>query len=113
MLRVLGLKKHFRMDGLSVCRAWPICLLEPSRPAVIESAMVTKRKAKKKAPPLADEKAGYTDLVSADRWRTKPLILLDGTSIEWPSTWKRRDREQWRKSRGLLWSQRKKKTTGA
>lgn len=75
--------------------------------------MATKRKAKKKTPPLADEKAGYTDLQSTDRHRTKPLILLDGTSIEWPSTWSRRDMQEWRKSRGLLWSQRSRLKPGA
>jgi|GEM_PF-4892037 len=71
-----------------------------------------KKKAAKRAPqkpPLADEKVGYLDVQSTTSARTKPLILRDGTSVEWPKNFTRRDMQQWRKHRNLLWSQRHKR----
>jgi len=50
----------------------------------------------------AAETVGYADITSADRARRLPLILRDGTSVEWPVSWDAKARAAWRKGRGIV-----------
>jgi hypothetical protein len=49
----------------------------------------------------AAEKVGYLDITSPDKTRRSPLVLRDGTSIEWPVSWDDAARDSWRKANGL------------
>jgi hypothetical protein len=44
---------------------------------------------------------GYRNTFSMDRLGKMPLILKDGTSVEFPSNWSRDEAEEWRKRAGL------------
>lgn len=43
--------------------------------------------------------AGYRDIF--DVARKGPLVLRDGTSIEWPKGWTQKDADRWRKTNKL------------
>jgi hypothetical protein len=44
---------------------------------------------------------GYRNLFTLERNGKAPLILLDGTSVEFPADWSKKDAETWREQTGL------------
>jgi hypothetical protein len=51
------------------------------------------------SPHMAKKITGYQDILAV---RKKPLILLDGSSVEFPAHWSAESRYQWRLHRDLL-----------
>jgi len=46
--------------------------------------------------------AGYADLFSNQHDNSQPLILFDGTSVQWPRGWTENDAVAWREKRDLM-----------
>jgi hypothetical protein len=46
-------------------------------------------------------KPPYRDVFTSDRTRRTPVILSDGTSVEYPAGWSKAAAKEWRKSVGL------------
>ena len=45
---------------------------------------------------------GHKDVESTVATRVAPVILRDGTSVEWPTTWLQGARDEWRRKYGLV-----------
>lgn len=45
--------------------------------------------------------SGYRDYFDARGARQGPLVLRDGTSVEWPKGWDKEAARTWRKATGL------------
>jgi hypothetical protein len=58
--------------------------------------MPKKRTAPKKTTPSPP--ADYRDIYGERDARQGPLVLRDGTSIEWPKGWKAEDAARWRRA---------------
>jgi len=54
---------------------------------------------KKKRPKNAP--TGYRNIFGVRDGHRGPLVLRDGTSIEWPAGWSKEDADRWRKANGL------------
>lgn len=57
-----------------------------------QAAMATKKQENIELRRRAAETVGYADIASVDPSRRLPLILRDGTSVEWPTSWSHKER---------------------
>jgi hypothetical protein len=51
---------------------------------------------------LPTRKPPYRDVFTKDRTRRTPVILSDGTSVEYPAGWDKKSAKKWREYFGLL-----------
>jgi hypothetical protein len=45
--------------------------------------------------------SGFADIFADGNENSRPLVLLDGTSVQWPRGWTENDALAWREARAL------------